>query len=95
MEDQIIATNKSRLPPIHNTIHSYRSEGFGILGGLIIYKEMFEYCQSKHITISNDLIIKSDGKSMIDKINKIRYWRKTQKQCNEKDMDEISEILNC
>jgi ribonuclease HI len=94
MEEIIIATNKSRLPPIHNLIHSYRSEGFGILGGLIIYKEMYEYCKNKQTNISTDITIKSDGKSMIDKINKIRYWRKTQKQCNKKDMDVISEIIN-
>jgi ribonuclease HI len=93
LDEIIIATNKSRLPPIHNQIHSYRSEGFGILGGLIIYKEMFEYYKTNNIPISTDIIIKSDGKSMINKINRIRYWKKTQKQCNEKDMDVISEII--
>jgi RNase H len=92
-DETIIATNKSRLPPIYNAIHSYRSEGFGILGGLIIYKEIYEFSQKHNNQISKDITIKSDGKSMIDKINKIRYWRKTQKQCNEKDMDVISEIL--
>jgi RNase H len=56
--------------------------------------DTIENYQSKNTTILSGIIIKSDGKSMIDKINKIRYWQKTQKQCNEKDMDVTNEIIS-
>jgi ribonuclease HI len=95
IDKDIMARNYSRTPPIHNDIHSYRTEGYGILCGLSLFQEIHNYCKlQKDIQISNNLQVHSDNQSMIKKINKIRNWKITPKQCNEKDMDIIIEIPN-
>jgi ribonuclease HI len=93
IDDEIIATNNSRTPPIFNDIHSYRTEGYGILVGLTLICEIQQYCSTQKSTnISKSIWIHSDSQSMIDKINKIKNWKTTTKQCNEKDMDILMEI---
>jgi RNase H len=95
-DETIVVENKSRTPRTHNDIHSYRSEGMGILGGLIIFHEISQYFRSinEDVPIKTVLpVVESDSKSMVDKIKKIRHWKLTQKMCNDKDMDVIIEIL--
>jgi ribonuclease HI len=93
IEEEIIATNYSRTPQIHNDIHSYRAEGYGILCGLALFQEIQNFCSvHKSTTICQKIQIQSDSKSMVDKINSVHYWKINTKQCNEKDMDIIMEI---
>jgi ribonuclease HI len=98
IDDEIIATNNSRTPPIYNNIRSYSTERYGILCGLTLIHKIQQYCLTqKSINISTSIRVHSDSQSMIDKINRIKHWKTTTKQCNEKDMDilmEIKDVLN-
>jgi ribonuclease HI/Zn finger protein HypA/HybF involved in hydrogenase expression len=92
MEEKILLENKSRIPPIYNDIHSYRSEGMGILCGLVIAETIVLYNTAKNMDYPKSYIVESDSKSMVDKISKIRHWKITQRMCKDKDMDVVIEI---
>jgi hypothetical protein len=94
INDEIVAENYSRTPEIYNDIHSYRSEGIGILIGLSIYKEILQYSTlHKSDGVSKTIEVESDSKSMIDKVNRFRGRKLSQRDHNDKDMDVVYEIL--
>jgi hypothetical protein len=46
--ETILLKNYGRLPEIYNDIHSYRSEGMGILCSLTILKNINQYCEDNN-----------------------------------------------
>jgi hypothetical protein len=95
IQDLIIANNRSRLPDIYNEMHSYRCEGFGIMCGLVLYLAIYRYCLQHHqVSISTTIILQSDRKLMLEKIEKQWYKNLTQKMHNDTDMDVISAIID-
>jgi hypothetical protein len=71
--ESILIENKSRLPPIHNAIHLYRCEGMGILCGLVILEEIIKNSKNLQLEQPRNIMMESDSKLMVDKINKIRH----------------------
>jgi ribonuclease HI len=89
VDNAIALKSKGRLASIYSDMHSYRCEGMGILIGLTTLQAVMEYNILKGNKNYGKVRIESDGKSVMDKIEKIRYRKCTQKMCNDKDMDII------
>jgi hypothetical protein len=90
INDQIMITTKNRVPDTHNDHTSYRSEAFGVLSSILMYKTIREFAE-QHDTdmLVNKVKILCDNQSVIENIKKLLRFKATLKQYYNPDADVI------
>jgi hypothetical protein len=93
IDGEVILENNNRIPLIYNELHSYRSEGVGILCGVALLQKILQVTKEQGNEIPMIITLQSDSESMIKSIIKYRYRAMTPKMSYLPEMDIISEIV--
>jgi hypothetical protein len=93
INQEIVATIKSKIPKIYGNLASFRSECYGILASTYLYNKIINFAQQQNKNYATMCRIICDNEAIIDTINKLQRVPSTTKQHFNPDADIIQETL--
>jgi hypothetical protein len=94
INEEVILTNKGRVPTTYTEPKSHSSEGFGILSGCIMYKYIADFKHEKlKYRMTNRVKIICDNEALVNTLNRSRKHKTTMKGYYAPDADVVLQIL--
>jgi hypothetical protein len=92
--NEIIITNKMKLPQITNEYTSHRSETMGMLSSLVLLDALCNYLSQNSLMSSNiESLILCDNEAVVETVNKLRLYSSCLKDFYKLDADALLAIV--